>query len=189
MLAAAGAILCACGSTSAQTAATSPIPRQLLAEARPIGSGPRFRPPVTGSLSRPCRRELGSRIGVHVEVFAANRVVIVPTGIGVQPPVRVSAGRIAAARCFGRLVTLEPTGLVLVRPGRTQSLGDLFRAWGQPLSRRRLVSFTGRVTVFVGGRRWRGRPASVPLLRHAEIVAEIGPYVPPHAAYAFPPGT
>jgi hypothetical protein len=189
MLAAAAAIVCACGSTSTQTVANSPIPRQLLAEARPIGSGPRFRPPVTGRPGRPCRRGLGPRFGVHVEVFAANQVVIVATGIGVQPPVRVSAGRISYARCYGRLVTLEPTGLVLVRPGRTQSLGDLFRAWGEPLSRRGVASFTGRVTVFVDGRRWRGRPASVPLLRHAEIVAEIGPYVPPHAAYAFPPGT
>jgi len=29
----------------------------------------------------------------------------------------------------------------------------------------------------------------VPLTRHAEIVLEIGPYVPPHLSYAFPPGT
>jgi len=26
------------------------------------------------------------------------------------------------------------------------------------------------------------------LRRHAEIVLEIGPYVPPHARYTFPPG-
>jgi hypothetical protein len=45
-----------------------------------------------------------------------------------------------------------------------------------------------RVAVFVGGRRWRGLPASVPLARHSEIVLEVGPYVPPHASYTFPPG-
>jgi hypothetical protein len=189
VVAAASAVMCACGSTSPPAAPTAPIPRQLLAEARPIGSGPRFRPPVTGNVIGPCRPAMGRRFGVHVEVFAANRVVIVPDGIGVRPPVRVFAGRISSARCYGRLVTLEPTGLVLARRGRTMSLGDLFREWGEPLSRRRLASFTGRLAVFVDGRRWRGPPGSVPLLRHAEIAAEIGPYVPPHATYAFPPGT
>jgi hypothetical protein len=69
----------------------------------------------------------------------------------------------------------------------------MFRAWGQPLSERRLVSFPARadarVAVFVDGRRWVGPPGSVPLKRHAEIVLEVGPYVPPHSAYDFPPGS
>jgi hypothetical protein len=140
-----------------------------------------------------CRRRLGPRYGVHVEVFGGDRVVIVPAGIGVSPPVRLSAGRISSAGCYGGLVTLEPTGVVLVRPGSRLSLGDLFRAWEQPLSSRRLASFTApadsQVAVFVGGRRWLGPPGQVPLTRHAEIVLEVGPYVPPHAAYTFPPGT
>jgi len=29
----------------------------------------------------------------------------------------------------------------------------------------------------------------VPLARHSEIVLEVGPYVPPHRSYTFPPGT
>jgi hypothetical protein len=127
-----------------------------------------------------------------VEVFAANRVVIVPAGIGIRPPIRRSAGRISSAGCYGSLVTLEPTGLVLVRPGERLSLNDVFRAWGEPLSGRRLASFTAprgsQVAVFLDGRRWSGRPGDVTLGRHAEIVAEIGPYVPPHSAYTFPPG-
>ena len=44
------------------------------------------------------------------------------------------------------------------------------------------------VAVFVDGRPWRGPPAAVPLQRHSEIVLEVGPHVPPHAAYTFPPG-
>jgi hypothetical protein len=126
---------------------------------------------------------------VHVEVFAVNRVVIVPAGIGVRPPIGLTAGRVSSANCYGSLVTVDPTGLVLSRPGAALSLADLFRAWGQPLSRRRMASFTGRIAVFVNGRRWREDPRGVPLVRHAEIVAEVGPYVPPHPAYAFPPGT
>jgi hypothetical protein len=44
------------------------------------------------------------------------------------------------------------------------------------------------VRVYVGGRRVAGAPATVPLRRHAEIVVEIGPYVPPHRAYVFAGG-
>ena len=136
---------------------------------------------------------LGPRVGVHVEVFAANRVVLVPAGIGTRPPRGFSAGRISSAGCYGELVTLDPTGLVLVRTGSRPLLGDLFRAWGEPLSARRLVSFSAskgaRVVVFVDGQRWRGSPGSVPLAPHAEVVLEVGPYVPPHRSYTFPPGS
>jgi hypothetical protein len=126
---------------------------------------------------------------VHVEVFAAGRVVLVAAGIGTRPPRSYSMGRIDAAGCFGDLVTLEPTGVVLVRAGARLALSDLFRSWGQPLSARRLASFRGApVAVFVAGRRWSGHPGAVPLARRAEIVLEIGPYVPPHTAYTFPPG-
>ena len=99
-----------------------------------------------------------------------------------------SGGRITGARCYGDLATLEPTGVVLVRTGARLTLADLFRAWGRPLSPRRLLSFSGRVSVFVGGRRYPGAPGGVPLTRHAEIVLEVGPHVPPHPAYHFPPG-
>ena len=140
-----------------------------------------------------CRPRLGARYGVHVEVFGPDRVVIVPARIGVRPPVGLSAGRVSSAACYGSLVTLDPTGLVLVRPGSVLSLSDLFRAWGQPLSARRLASFSapcgGQVAVFVGGRRRRGAPGRVPLSNHAEIVLEVGPHVPPHGSYTFPPGT
>jgi len=169
------------------------IPRELLRESRPIGRGPRFHPAFRGTVAGACQERLGPRFGVHVEVFAANRVVIVPAGIGTRPPRHRLAGRITSAGCFGSLVTLEPTGLILVREGATLSLADLFRAWGQPLSRRRLASFSapkGReVRVFVGGQRWPRSPGSVMLTRHAEIVLEVGPHVPPHRSYAFPPGT
>jgi hypothetical protein len=101
----------------------------------------------------------------------------------------VSDGRISRARCYGALVTLDPTGVVLVSDGIEPSLAGLFRSWGQPLSNTSLASFRGgTVEVFVDGRRWQGRPGAVRLTRHAEIVLEIGPYVPPHRSFTFPPG-
>lgn len=169
------------------------IPRQLLLQARPIGRGPDFHLPATGPVIGPCRPQLGRRTGVHLEVFAENRVVLLPAGIGTQPPLRFSSGRIAQARCYGDLVTLDPTGVVLLRPGTSATLATVFRSWGQPLSSSRVAAFRApagsRVEVFVNGRRWSGAPEAVPLRRHAEIVVEVGPYVPPHRSYTFPPGS
>jgi hypothetical protein len=169
------------------------IPQALLSQARPIGAGPRFHPPATGPVGGTCTPGLGPRDGVHVEVFAANRVLLLPAGIGTKPPRDVLDGRVTQALCYGQLVTLDPTGVVLVRPGAQLNLGVLFHSWGQPLSPTRLASFSApagtRVTVFVDGRAWPGAPAAVPLTRHAEIVLEVGPHVPPHQSYAFPLGT
>jgi hypothetical protein len=193
MAAAAVASACASSQSAAQPPAPASIPRALLSEARPIGTGPRFTLPASGPVAGACQRSLGPRVGVHVEVFAANRVLLLPAGIGVLPPWTRLDGRIVSARCYGALVTLDPTGLVLVRPGAGLTLADLFRSWGEPLSPTRLTSFSApagtQVTVFVDGRRWNAGPASVPLTRHAEIVLEVGPPVPPHSSYAFPPGT
>jgi hypothetical protein len=187
----AGPLVAGCG-TKAPRDPLSGVPRTLVREARPIGRGPRFRPPLAGPVLGACTPRLGPRVGAHIELFAANRVVLVAQGIGTRPPRRLSAGRIARARCYGDLVTIDPTGLVLVRAGRRLTVGDLFRSWGQPLSADRLASFpappASHVSVFVAGRRWTGSPAAVPLSRHAEIVLEVGPYVPPHASYTFPPG-
>ena len=178
----------ACGASPSTP--TSSIPRKLLLEARPIGAGPRFHPPPSGPVLGPCRAQLGPRFGVHLEVFAANRVVLVPGGIGTAPPRSWAAGRLSRARCYGSLVTVDPTGVVLIRPGLHLTVADLFRSWGEPLTASRVASFTTdrAVIAFVDGRPWRRAPGSVPLTRHAEIVVEVGPRVPPHTSYTFPRG-
>jgi hypothetical protein len=86
--------------------------------------------------------------------------------------------------------TTDPTGVVRYRPGRGLALGDLFAVWGQPLTRHRVCGFraSAAVRVYVGGSRVDGPPAAVPLRRHAEIVIEIGRYVPPHRFYVFAGG-
>jgi hypothetical protein len=185
--AAAALLLAGCGS------ANRGIPSSLLQQARPIGRGAAFHPPVRGPVIGRCEAAPGLRQGTHVEVFAQNRVVLLAAGIGTLPPRASFAGRITRARCYGALATLDPTGLVLTRPGSRLTVYDLFRSWGQTLSRRQIASFHApagtEVAVFVDGRSWSGAPGSVPLRRHAEIVLEVGPHVPPHASYRFPPGT
>ena len=150
-LAAAG---CGSGASGSGTSGGAGLPKALVAEARPVGRGPLFQPPVRGRVLGPCRRALGPRAGVHVELFAANRVVIVAAaGLGTLPPRATLSGRITSARCYGDIVTLEPTGLVLVRRRAPATLSDLFREWGQPLSGDPLGPFAGRVRVFVAGGR------------------------------------
>jgi hypothetical protein len=181
--------LAGCGGGAGQAG----IPSTLLSQARPIGVGARFHPPGRGVVVGDCRRGLGRRFGVHVEVFASDRVVLIPAGLGARPPRSLTAGRLVAARCYGALVTLDPTGVVLVRYGERHTVGELFREWGQPLSTRVVASFHvsagHRVVAFVDGRRWRGSVARIPLGFHSEIVIEVGPFVPPHQTYVFPSGS
>jgi hypothetical protein len=150
----------------------------------PIGPAPRWQPTAANAAvaaGRPvgtltCSRT-GRRFADHVELFALRQVVIVPAGIGQGPH-----------GCRYPVSTSEPTGIVEVNRSARHTLGDLFRVWGRRLGRAGLLSFHGRVSVFVGDRRYRGDPRRVPLTRHAEIVVEVGGYVPPHRTYLFPKG-
>jgi hypothetical protein len=177
-----------CGGANRQREPAQRIPAALAREARPIGRGPRFHPPARGRVLGACRRRLGPRDAAHVELFAADRVLLVAAGIGTHAPRRRTEGRIVAARCYGTLVTLDPTGVVLVRHGSRLTVADLFRSWGQPLGAHRMASFrAAAITAFVDGRRRPGPVGRIRLRRHAEIVIEVGPHVPPHSAYRFPP--
>ncbi|HEY2328157.1 MAG TPA: hypothetical protein VGH52_11800 [Gaiellaceae bacterium] len=133
----------------------------------PIGVGPRYHPPAN---TLQCGTQ-GARFAMHLELFANRRVIIVPAGI-----------------CGNALRTSTPTGVVEVAAQRA-TLGDLFRVWGQMLASRRLLSFRGTTLAFVDGRRRRGDPRGIRLTKHAQIVLEIGGYVPPHPSYLFPKGT
>jgi hypothetical protein len=126
---------------------------------------------------------------VHVEIFVDRKVLLLPAGIGVRPPLRrAGLARLAGGRCAYPLHTLDPTGTVFVDRARPRALGDLFRVWGQRLGPRRLLSFSGPVRAFRNGREWRGDPRGIPLARHDSIVLEVGGYVKPHARYLFPEG-
>ncbi len=141
----------------------------------PIGVGPRYQPAARPVSELTCAS--GRRFAVHVELFATRRVIVVPRGIGVAP-----------SGCRSPLSTNAPTGVVEVLAGRRYTLAYLFRVWGRTLSPSRLLSFRGRVSVFVDGRRFTGDPRTVPLTRHAEIVIETGGYLAPHVDYLFPKG-
>ena len=121
---------------------------------------------------------------MHLEFFAQGRVVIVPAAVGVGGA-RITLGRVQAARCRARVWTLEPTGVVQFE-GPTR-LGDLFQVWGRLLRPGRLLSFRGGVRVYRNGVRRYGDPRTLVLRDRDEIVLEVGPYIPPHRTYLFPP--
>ncbi len=137
-----------------------------------------------------CTAAAGRWEEAHVEVFARGRVLILSPGVGVARPRRAVGAAIRGGRCSYPVRTTDPTGVVRYRPGRGLRLGDVFAVWGQPLSRHRVCGFRSRaaVRVYVGGRRVSLAPGAVRLRRHAEIVVEIGRYVPPHRFYVFAGG-
>jgi hypothetical protein len=173
--------------------AVAPIPT-------PIGVGPGYHPRATSpavAAGRPvdglrCTARARPRFGVHVELFAHRRVVIVPAGIGIAPPWHRAGAYVLGGRCSYPVRTREPTGVVELEHGGSTTLGQLFAVWDQPLSATRLVGFsTGRshpVRAYVGGRRWSGDVRRIPLTRHAEIVVELGGFVPPHISFLFRKG-
>jgi hypothetical protein len=193
-----------CSSCAASGRPVDPALTIDLARTRPPGQGPSFRPgPIhnpavaaaapVGSLR--CSRARGYLFGAHIELFARDRGLIVPAGIGIAPPQRRRGAYVLGGRCAYPLRTVEPTGVVEVdaaRAGAAPSVGELFALWGQALSPRQLAGFPAgpgeSVAAFVDGRRWRGDPAAIPLRRHAQIVLELGPFVEPHPAYTFAPG-
>jgi hypothetical protein len=138
-----------------------------------------------------CEPSSSTVSAAHVEVFAANHVVVVPAGIGVAPVPRHEGAYVRGGRCVYPLRTFEPTGLVLLGAGPAPTLGQFFDLWGQTLGRHEVAGFHvspgDTIAAFVNGTRWPGNPRSIALSARAQITIEGGPYVPPHARYLFPP--
>jgi hypothetical protein len=147
----------------------------------PIGPGPRYRPPAQQLDGRPVgtlRCVAGRAVfQSHVEVFVNRRVVIIPSGIG------------RGSRCDYPIRTRSPIGVLDVARGRTLTIADLFRLWGQALTGHRIASFHSRLPVraYVAGKLVRGDAGAVRLTPSSQIVVELGAYVPPHRTFLFPP--
>ena len=150
----------------------------------PVGPAPSYTPPP-----RPAAVAAGSPVGllrcgdagktfrVHLELFVEQKVVILPKGIGVSD-----------SGCRYPVSTDGPDGILRVAPGLR--LVDVFRVWGQRLDSNRMVWFTSRspLRAYVDGRLVRGPAGAIPLTPHAQIVLELGGYVPPHPFFLFAGG-
>ena len=173
--------------------ASGPIPTPIGVGAlyHPAAASPRVvRAEPVGRLR--CSAARHRRFGVHLELFANRRVMIVPAGIGMAPPLVRDGATVRSGRCSYAVRTRQPTGVLEVASGSRLTLGDLFAVWGRPLSRSRLAGYRARrgerIRAWVGGCPWTGPLRAIPLRRHDQIVLEGGGYVPPHATYRFPRG-
>lgn len=173
--------------------ASGPVPTPIGVGAlyHPLAASPRVvhADPI-GRLRCSSARRL--RFGVHLELFANRRVMIVPAGIGIAPPLARDGATVTSGRCSYPVRTTQPTGVLELATGSRLTLGDLFDVWGRPLSRSRLAGYRARsgerIRAWVGGCAWNGPLRRIPLRRHAQIVLEGGGYVPPHATFLFPRG-
>jgi hypothetical protein len=158
----------------------------------PIGSSPKYRLPAAPTAVERAAPVVGltclrgePRELAHVELFADKRVLLLPAGIGMAAPLRRHGAYVTGARCSYAVRTTDPTGVVEFVAAKRPTLATLFAVWGQPLAADRLAGFRGSVSAWVGGHRWHGSVASIPLRRHAEIVLELGGYIPPHTFFLF----
>ena len=153
----------------------------------PIGVTPEYRLAATNAAvqaARPiggmaCTAVSPLRFRAHLELFARKRVLLIPAGVGVSPPVRRDGAFVLGGRCLYPVRTREPTGVIEVQARRqAMTLGQFFAIWGQ----------RPRGRAYVNGKAWTRNPRAIPLTRHAQIVLEVNGYVRPHASYRFPPG-
>ena len=181
-------VLAGCGGTPAR-APEETVDPALAAEhgliPTAIGRGPEFHPPARPPQACSAGPVAG-RFRAHIELFGRRQAVVVPAGIGLAPPFARDHHRIVGARCRAEIRTLDPAGVVEF--DRTDlRLADLFAVWGEPLGPRRMAAFRGPVSAFVAGRRVAGDPAQIPLRDGAQIVLQVGGYIPPHPTFKFPP--
>jgi hypothetical protein len=140
----------------------------------------------------PCLRDdLPARHShIHLALYLDGKAVTVPAGLGVGRPWGENPrGFIATGGCFAWIHTHDATGVVHVftQIGKSDSLGQVFSVWGQPLDTGGALGFRGTIAVLVNGQPFDGDPRSVPLKNLENIVLELGkpPSVAPPALYDF----
>lgn len=121
----------------------------------------------------------------HLSLFVRGRQMQIPGQIGFTPT--------AAGGCLYWIHTHDASGIIHVETphieapgGGGYTLGTFFRIWGEPLSRRQVGPYAGRVTAFVNGTQYMGSLNKIALLAHQQITLEVGAPVVPAPNYSFP---
>jgi hypothetical protein len=122
----------------------------------------------------------------HLQVYVDGHSRALPGGVGLVGPVAkvTSQGLLFSPRiCMYWLHTRAADGLIEAQSpvARNYTLGEFFRIWHQPLSRRRVGPARGAVTATVDGKPWRGDLRAIPLRGHAQIQLAVGRPVPASA--------
>jgi hypothetical protein len=123
-----------------------------------------------------CDAQEGQRIHIHQHLVLLDhgKPVAIPASIGIP----------AGKRCIYWVHTHTPDGIIHIEAplDRSFTLGDFFMIWGQPLTRSQASGARATkgesLKVWVNGKPYKGDPAKIPLVAHADIVIEAGPPYP-----------
>jgi hypothetical protein len=131
--------------------------------------------------------QVAYHVHTHVSVYVDGVLRPMPAGIGIVAPIaqQTPNGAFdAASQCYYWLHVHAQDGVIHIESpaGHTYVLGQFFDLWGQPLGPDQVGPATGRLTIWVDGRRYRGDPRSIPLGSHEDVQIDVGsPVVGPHA--------
>jgi hypothetical protein len=129
--------------------------------------------------------QVAYHVHAHLSMYVHGTLRPLPPGVGIVEPVGVptAAGRFyEASRCYYWLHVHAQDGVIHIESptSRAYTVGQFFDLWGEPLTVSRLGPATGRLTVFVNGRRYVGDPRGITLAAHEDIQIDVGaPTVPP----------
>jgi hypothetical protein len=124
-------------------------------------------------------------IHTHLAVYVNGSLRPIPAGIGIVSPVAAQTANgpfVSATSCYYWLHVHAQDGIIHVESptARAYTLGQFFAIWRQPLTTHRVGPATGRLTVFVNGRRYSGNPANITLRSREAIQIDVGtPVVQP----------
>jgi hypothetical protein len=118
-------------------------------------------------------------IHTHLTIFVNGQPRQVPAAIGIPGAVAQQTGAgpfIGSGTCFYWLHTHAADGIIHIESPveRTYTLGEFFDEWGQPLGPDRVGPATGKVTVVVNGKVFKGNPRDVPLGAHEDLQLDVG---------------
>ncbi len=170
-------------------------------EGVPVPAGPDLAPVTSSARGATvdgirCQRseQVLFHIHAHLAVFVDGSSRRIPYGIGIAPPRQVqqtaNGAFVTGGSCFYWLHTHAADGIIHIESPvkRTYTLGEFFDIWHQPLGPDRVGPARGKVTAFVGGRRYTGNVRDIPLAAHAVIQLDVGrPVVAPRPV-RFPSG-
>ena len=182
------------GSTPGARDALPVVPGPMGPEYVPIEQGPLLASAASSATGQTvdgveCNssEQVAYHVHTHLSVYVDGVLRPVPAGIGIVSPVvhqTPEGGFDAASHCYYWLHVHAQDGVIHIEPpaGHSYELGQFFDLWGQPLGPDRVGPATGRLTVWVDGRRYRGDPRSIPLGSHEDVQIDVGsPVVGPHA--------
>ncbi len=141
-------------------------------------------PPVDG-IQCDATEQVVYHVHTHLSVYVHGVLRPLPAGVGIVSPVAVPTAHGSfddADRCYYWLHVHAQDGVIHIESPavQTYTLEEFFDIWRQPLTAAQVGPATGKLTVYLNGRRFPGDPAGIVLGSHEDIQIDVGtPVAPP----------